>query len=126
MTKETPEFITRLKEEFDSISAYNEFGRTYNKSLYANRHNVSTNGYSMRALNIVNAFKRGKPITSVESGDRDNSKFADALDEAISFIREWGESHINKEFNKWILEQKYLFPSVVIVSEKKVGHIVYL
>jgi len=95
--EETPEFITNLKET----------QKLANKAIEVSNGQIITRSFRsrMRSLQIVRAFYKNKPITSVESGKMDDVDFMVAVYGAIDYMREMAENVHNKQFDAWLKEQ---------------------
>lgn len=63
---------------------------------------VKASASVMRAMQMINAFYRGKPLSSVESGAIDNRKFHYAMELAFKYMNVHAENVHNKAFKIWI------------------------
>lgn len=70
---------------------------------------------AVRANQILNAYIKGRPLTSVESGPLYNHDFADALQGAILFMTLMAENKHNIAFRAWVEHE---------LKENGVGHMI--
>ena len=93
-----PDFIKEMKNLRKEVNLHTHF----------RHHQVGAEPFPartiMRAMNIVGAFAKRKPITIVESASINNRPFLDALQFAVYFMRETAEANINREFDEWVIE----------------------